>query len=73
MFSQAGLQSPVLGSVLMGLVNVFGSGLATVLMDRAGRRPLLLVSHAGMGACLAGLSAAFVIPGKHGPKKLAFS
>ena len=48
----------------MGLVNVFGSGLATVLMDRAGRRPLLLVSHAGMGACLAALSAAFLVPGE---------
>ena len=62
-FAQAGLESPVLGSVLMGIVNLFGSGLATLLMDRAGRRPLLLASHAGMGACLAALSAAFVLPG----------
>ena len=37
--------------------------MAAALMDRAGRRLLLLVSHAGMGLCLGVLSAAFLVPG----------
>lgn len=41
---------------------VVASIVSAALMDRAGRRPLLLCSHAGMGTCLAVLSLAFVLP-----------
>lgn len=36
--------------------------MAAVLMDRAGRRPLLLTSFGGMAACLAALSAFMLLP-----------
>ena len=59
----AGLRSPVVGSVLVGVMNLAGALLAAALLDRAGRKPLLLVSHAGMGACLVALCLAFALPG----------
>ncbi|KAL4430702.1 hypothetical protein ABPG75_005958 [Micractinium tetrahymenae] len=61
-FQQAGLQSPILGSIAMGLTNVAFTVVAALLMDHAGRRPLLLTSFAGMAACLAALAAVMQLP-----------
>lgn len=61
-FAKAGLDSPVLGSIIVGAVNVVGTTVAVFLMDHAGRRQLLLVSHAIMAACLAALSVSSWLP-----------
>ena len=61
-FAKAGLDSPVLGSIIVGAVNVMGTTAAVFLMDNAGRRQLLLVSHAIMAACLAALSISSWLP-----------
>lgn len=55
-FSQAGLKSPVIGSIIVGVVNLVGTGIAVTLMDKLGRRPLLIFSHAGMAVCLVSMS-----------------
>ena len=49
----------------MGAVNVVGTLVAAFLMDRAGRRQLLLVSHVIMAACLAGLAISTWLPCEH--------
>ncbi|CAK9794698.1 Facilitated trehalose transporter Tret1 [Anthophora quadrimaculata] len=43
--------SPNSSSIIVGLIQVFGSCLSTTLMERAGRKPLLLTSCFGMGFC----------------------
>ena len=57
-FEQAGLKSPILGSIVIGLVNVSGTVVAALAMDRFGRKPLLLLSHFGMAVSLASISVA---------------
>lgn len=57
-FEQAGLKSPILGSIVIGLVNVSGTVVAALIMDRFGRKPLLLLSHFGMAVSLASISVA---------------
>ena len=47
-FKNVGLASPLVGTTLVGVVNVVSTGVALVLMDTAGRRPLLLYSCVGM-------------------------
>eukprot|EP00887_Chlorella_sp_A99_P005345 scaffold1.g5345.t1 len=61
-FRQAGLRSPVLGSVLMGLDNLAITLVAGSLMDRAGRKSLMTTSFAGMAACLGIMSAVMLLP-----------
>ena len=63
-FTRAGLSSPVLGSIIVGCVNVAGTGVAAYLMDRLGRRPLLILSHAGMAISLISISVAKFLPCK---------
>ncbi|KOX72175.1 Facilitated trehalose transporter Tret1 [Melipona quadrifasciata] len=43
--------SPNGSAIIVGTIQVFGSWLSTTLMERAGRRPLLLISCFGMGTC----------------------
>lgn len=64
-FKEAGLHTPVVGSIIMGAINICGTLLAAALMDRAGRRLLLLLSYAGMGTCLLLIAIASFIPGNH--------
>ena len=64
-FARAGLSSPVVGSIVVGSVNIGGTLLAASLIDRAGRRTLLLTSHIAMAVCLAALAAANLLPGAH--------
>mmetsp|Transcript_21462 Transcript_21462/g.31920 ORF Transcript_21462/g.31920 Transcript_21462/m.31920 type:complete len:618 (-) Transcript_21462:94-1947(-) len=47
-FEKAHFDDPFLGTVLAATVNVIATGLAVDLMDRAGRRPLLVISSLGM-------------------------
>jgi sugar porter (SP) family MFS transporter len=64
-FKFAGLTSSsaaILASVGVGLVNVTLTVIAMQLIDRVGRRPLLLISLAGMAASLALLGLAFSLP-----------
>ena len=42
------MSNPTLGTILAGAVNVIGTGLGMWAIDRAGRKPLLLVGAAGM-------------------------
>ncbi|EQC31526.1 hypothetical protein SDRG_10700 [Saprolegnia diclina VS20] len=47
-FQGVHLSNPLVGTTLVGVVNVVSTGVALVLMDTAGRRPLLLWSCGGM-------------------------
>ena len=58
----ASASSAILASVGIGGVNVVFTIVAMYLIDRVGRRPLLLVSLAGMVLGLAVLGLAFVLP-----------
>jgi sugar porter (SP) family MFS transporter len=58
----ASASSAILASVGIGAVNVLFTIVAMSLIDRVGRRPLLLVSLAGMVLGLAVLGLAFVLP-----------
>jgi sugar porter (SP) family MFS transporter len=64
-FKFAGLSSAsvaILASVGVGIVNVVFTVVAMQLIDRLGRRPLLLISLAGMAAGLIVLGLAFSLP-----------
>ena len=64
-FNFAGVSSAsvaILASVGVGLVNVAMTVVAMQLIDRVGRRPLLLVSLAGMALSLFVLGLAFSLP-----------
>lgn len=64
-FGYAGLTSSsgaILASVGVGVINVVFTLVAMQLIDRVGRRPLLLVSLAGMAVGLAVLGLAFALP-----------
>lgn len=43
--------SPNTAAIVFGCIQVVGSGLSTVMMERAGRRSLILISCAGMTIC----------------------
>lgn len=43
--------SPNSSVIIVGVIQVFGSCLSTTLMEKAGRRPLLLISCLGLGIC----------------------
>eukprot|EP00471_Norrisiella_sphaerica_P007503 CAMPEP_0184491336 /NCGR_PEP_ID=MMETSP0113_2-20130426/20166_1 /TAXON_ID=91329 /ORGANISM="Norrisiella sphaerica, Strain BC52" /LENGTH=574 /DNA_ID=CAMNT_0026875659 /DNA_START=148 /DNA_END=1872 /DNA_ORIENTATION=+ len=60
-FENAQFADPYLGTVLAGAVNVLATGFAVELMDRAGRKPLLLLSCLGMtiSSCL--LTASLIV------------
>jgi sugar porter (SP) family MFS transporter len=58
----ASASSAILASVGIGAVNVVFTIIAMYLIDKVGRRPLLLVSLAGMVLGLAALGIAFVLP-----------
>ncbi|KAJ0402795.1 hypothetical protein ATCC90586_004892 [Pythium insidiosum] len=47
-FQNVGLKDPLVGTTLVGTINVISTGVALVLMDTAGRRPLLIYSCIGM-------------------------
>ncbi len=49
----SGLQTAILGSVGVGLINFIGTLIAMSLVDRVGRRPLLIIGTAGVTIALA--------------------
>ena len=58
----ASASAAILASVGIGVVNVIFTIVAMQLIDKVGRRPLLLVSLAGMTLGLAVLGLAFMVP-----------
>ncbi|XP_009131524.1 plastidic glucose transporter 4 isoform X1 [Brassica rapa] len=58
-FRSAGIQSDVAASALVGASNVFGTAVASSLMDKMGRKSLLLTSFAGMALSMLLLSLSF--------------
>lgn len=50
----------LLATVLLGVVNVLFTLLAMALVDRAGRKPLLLAGSLGMGLCLVAMGTAIM-------------
>ncbi|KAF5737736.1 Plastid hexose transporter isoform 2 [Tripterygium wilfordii] len=55
-FRSAGIASDVAASALVGASNVFGTAVASSLMDRQGRKSLLMTSFSGMAASMLLLS-----------------
>uniref|UniRef100_A0A803M4B5 Major facilitator superfamily (MFS) profile domain-containing protein n=1 Tax=Chenopodium quinoa TaxID=63459 RepID=A0A803M4B5_CHEQI len=58
-FRSAGIASDVAASALVGAANVFGTAIASSLMDRQGRKSLLMTSFSGMAASMLLLSLSF--------------
>jgi MFS transporter, SP family, galactose:H+ symporter len=56
-------ESSILATAGVGLVNVLMTVVSIPLIDRVGRRPLLLISLSGMSVSLAALALGFVIGG----------
>lgn len=62
-FEKAGISEGAVATFGLGSIQVVATGVATWLMDRAGRRILLLVSSAGMTVSLLLVSVAFYLEG----------
>ncbi|KAJ1443226.1 Sugar/inositol transporter [Sesbania bispinosa] len=58
-FRNAGIASDVAASALVGASNVFGTVVASSLMDKQGRKSLLITSFSGMAASMLLLSVSF--------------
>ncbi|KAI3837345.1 hypothetical protein MKW92_049059 [Papaver armeniacum] len=58
-FRSAGIASDVAASALVGASNVFGTAIASSLMDKRGRKSLLVTSFSGMAASMLLLSLSF--------------
>ncbi|KAL1291764.1 hypothetical protein HN51_060285 [Arachis hypogaea] len=58
-FRSAGIASDVAASALVGASNVFGTAIASSLMDKQGRKSLLITSFTGMAASMLLLSLSF--------------
>ncbi|KAG2710730.1 hypothetical protein I3843_04G041200 [Carya illinoinensis] len=58
-FHRAGIASDVAASALVGAANVIGTAIASSLMDRQGRKSLLMTSFSGMAASMLLLSLSF--------------
>lgn len=56
-FEMAGSSlSPSMGSIIIGIIQIIGSYMSTLLIERLGRRSLLLISTFGTSFCLSLLS-----------------
>ena len=67
-----GTESALLQTVIIGLTNTIFTFVAIWLMDRAGRRKLLLWGVSGMVVCLFGMGASFYFDLNSGPLLLLF-
>ena len=61
--STCGVDSPIYATVLVGAVNVLFTVVSAYLVDSAGRKMLLVLSHTGCGASLAVLAGAIYLQG----------
>jgi sugar porter (SP) family MFS transporter len=61
-----GDSAAILGSVGVGVVNVLLTGLAFMLIDRVGRRPLVLIGVAALTAALVFLGGLYLLPDQKG-------
>ena len=61
-----GSSASILATVGVGVVNVALTIAAILLVDKVGRRPLLLIGMTGMALSLGGLGLAFLLPGLSG-------
>jgi predicted MFS family arabinose efflux permease len=59
---QAGIESQALASAGVGAINVCGTLVAGALVDRAGRKQLLIVSFLGQAAAMMCMSAGLALP-----------
>ena len=59
-FTDAGIADPNYATLSCGAINVAATALAVWLVDRAGRKPLLLLSAGAMLVCAAGITGALV-------------
>ncbi|XP_011300586.1 facilitated trehalose transporter Tret1-like [Fopius arisanus] len=57
--------SPNAAAILIGVIQVLGSWLSTLTMDRAGRRTLILISSGGMIICHCILGTFFLLQSLH--------
>ncbi|XP_050228088.1 sugar transporter ERD6-like 6 [Mercurialis annua] len=62
-FESAGVSSSNLATVGLGFIQVLATGVTTWLMDKAGRRLLLIISTSGMTVSLLLVAVAFYIEG----------
>ena len=67
-----GTETALLQTVVIGLTNTLFTFVAIWLMDKTGRRKLLIVGVSGMIICLAGMGAAFYFDLSSGPVLLLF-
>ncbi|KAK9115946.1 hypothetical protein Sjap_014893 [Stephania japonica] len=58
-FRSAGIESDVAASALVGAANVFGTLVASTLMDKKGRKSLIMTSFSGMAVSMLLLSLSF--------------
>eukprot|EP01025_Chloroclados_australasicus_P010371 TRINITY_DN1418_c0_g1_i10.p1 TRINITY_DN1418_c0_g1~~TRINITY_DN1418_c0_g1_i10.p1 ORF type:complete len:475 (-),score=34.52 TRINITY_DN1418_c0_g1_i10:1884-3308(-) len=52
-YKEVHLNNAVLASVISGLINVLGTVAAAFMVEKTGRKVLILISHAGMFVCFA--------------------
>ena len=64
-FEDAGFTDSKLVTISVGLIQFVGTGLACLIMDKAGRRILLLIMAVGMCVTLVGLGFYFEIIARH--------
>jgi sugar porter (SP) family MFS transporter len=74
-FKSAGLgaTAAIAQTVIVGAVNLGFTVVAILVVDRLGRKPLLLIASAGMGVSLFALGGAFVLQKFQGPWVLLFT
>ena len=59
---QAGIKSQALASAGVGAINVAGTLIAGSLVDKAGRKQLLITSFLGMAASMLAMAAGLALP-----------
>merc|ERR1711884_621568 len=65
--SAAGMSNSQIGTVIVGGMNVIGTVLSVLVVDRLGRKVLLCTSAIGMVACLVTLGVAFYLDASKNP------